>query len=521
MASMALRYGLALVFVAAALVLSLQATRHLGPLQGISGGRPPLFFLFAAVVASTWFGGAGPGWLSVIVAALVTAYLFLSPSGSLRIDLTELPLFAGFVIVTMLVAALTSRQRRAKRALMQSRDQLEARVQERTAELQKAIETLRAEIEKRARAQDQLRRSEAFLAEGQRIGGTGTWSWNVTTGKVAWSQEHFRIFGLDPEKTAPSSSAFMERIHPEDRPWVEEMIERVNAERGEYRYECRIVLPDGSVRHIQSLGHPAANAGGELEYIGAVMDITERKRAELARVMRLTTIGELAASVVHEINQPLAVVINNGNACRRWLANAPPNLEEARAAVQSIVTDAKRAAGVIRSVRALTRNIRPEVTRRDINDAIREVLAPTRVELDRHQVSVRIELAPGLRPVRGDRIQLQQVILNLIRNGIEAMSAVTDRPRVLRIKSGDDGSGGALVAVEDSGTGLNPMLMRRIFEPFFTTRPDGMGMGLAICRKIIATHGGRLWASPGSPHGAVFQFTAPAAADCAPAAGAA
>jgi len=251
------------------------------------------------------------------------------------------------------------------------------------------------------------------------------------------------------------------------------------------------------------------------------MDITERKRgeealrnaeADLTRVARLTTMGELAASIAHEINQPLTGVVSSGNACLRWLANDRPNLDEARRAAERIVRDGHRAGDIIRSLRALAGKSGPEMTQLDINDMIREVVILMRSELNRHDVMLETELSGGLEPIMGDRVQLQQVILNLIMNAIEAMSAIMRQPRVLRVSSQIDGPGAALIAVEDSGPGLAPETMDRLFDPFFTTKPSGMGMGLSICRSIVDAHGGRLWASPQSPRGAVFQFTVPTAA---------
>jgi C4-dicarboxylate-specific signal transduction histidine kinase len=251
------------------------------------------------------------------------------------------------------------------------------------------------------------------------------------------------------------------------------------------------------------------------------MDITERKRgeealrnaqADLTRVARLKTMGELAASIAHEINQPLAAMITNGDACLRWLVNDRPNLNEARQAAQRIVRDGRRSSDIIWSVRALAGKSEPEMTQLDINDAIREVLVLTCSELHRHDVSLETALSGGLEPVIGDRVQLQQVILNLVMNGIEAMSAAMRQPRVLRVRSQIDRPGDLLIAVEDSGPGLAPETMDRLFEPFFTTKRSGMGMGLSICRSIVDAHGGRLWVSPQSPRGAVFQFTVPTAA---------
>jgi len=377
---------------------------------------------------------------------------------------------------------------------------------------------LSTENRDRRKAEAALRQSEAALTEAQQISHTGSWRTKIRTGEVSWSAEHFRIFGFDPATTQPSRATFMERIHAEDAPLLEQAIRRAVRERIRFQHEYRIVLPDGSIKHLQSVGQPDITETGDLEFVGTVMDITERRRAEealrnaeaeLARMTRLTTMGELVASIAHEVNQPLTGVVTNANACLRWLNRDEPDLEEARTALSHIVGDGTRAGEVIRGLRALTRKSRPQLTRLDINDAIREVLALTRSELQRHGIRLRSDLSAVEPPVLGDRVQLQQVLLNLIMNGIEAMNTITDRPRILAITSQAVNPSGVLVAVEDTGTGLDPATADRIFEPFFTTKPGGMGMGLSICRSIIEAHGGRFWASPRVPCGTVFRFGVP------------
>jgi PAS domain S-box-containing protein len=374
----------------------------------------------------------------------------------------------------------------------------------------------------RKRAEEALRRSEMYLAEGQRISHTGSWSWNLASGTLVWSEEHRRIFGVDLAQTELTFQLFHSTVHPEDRSLVQQVLDRAIRERSRFSLDYRIILPDGAVRYLHGTGRPVLTAAGDLDdYIGTTMDITERKRSEellrnaqadLARVARLTTISELAASIAHEINQPLGAMVVSGNACLRWLAPDQLQLDEARRAAERIVRDGHRAGDILRSVRALAGKSAPDITELDINDAIREVLALMRGELDKHDVSLEIELSEALAPVMGDRVQLEQVILNLVMNAIEAMSTDTSAPRLLCIRSHGEATGAALIRVEDSGPGIAPETMDRLFEAFFTTKPSGMGMGLSICRSIINAHGGRLWASPGSPRGAVLQFTVPIAA---------
>jgi signal transduction histidine kinase len=236
----------------------------------------------------------------------------------------------------------------------------------------------------------------------------------------------------------------------------------------------------------------------------------QRAQAELARVGRLTTMGELVASIAHEVNQPLAGIVTHSDACRRWLNRDEPNLDEVRNAISYISRDGRRAAEIIENLRALTKKSQPQFGWLDINGAIQEILALTRSELMQHHLVLHTDLSTGDRTVFGDRVQLQQVVLNLIMNGMEAMSAVIDHPKVLTISSERVETGDMLVAVKDTGSGIDPATADRIFESFFTTKPNGMGMGLSICRSIIEAHGGRFWASPNRPHGAVFQFTLPA-----------
>src|SRR6476469_3238779 len=372
------------------------------------------------------------------------------------------------------------------------------------------------DIEDRKRAEDALRRSEAYLTEAQRLSQTGSFGWNVESGEIRWSEEAFRIFEYDPN-TAPTIDMVIARTHPDDRGFVGRLIERVTRNRDNWEVEHRLLMPDGSVKHVHVVAHPLGNALGQPESVGALMDITAGKRsqealhqaqAELAHVTRVTTLGELTASIAHEVNQPLAAIITNGEASLRWLGNHPPNLEEARGAVGRMIRDGNRAGEVIQRLRALTKKTDPQNVPLDINDVVNDVVGLVQPEVLSHRVRLTLDLGTGLNPILGDRVQLQQVIINLIVNSIEAMAKVREH-RELAIRAREHDRNHLLVAVQDSSVGIDPEQLDRVFNAFFTTKADGMGMGLSICRSIIEAHGGALWGSANDGPGVTFQFTIP------------
>jgi signal transduction histidine kinase len=370
----------------------------------------------------------------------------------------------------------------------------------------------------RKRAEEALRASEASLAEAQQISHTGSWRWHERTGEVRGSAEHSRIFGFDPAAGPRPHLHYRERVHPDDRPALEHLLNRAVHDKSAYQHEYRIVLPDGEVRHVQSVGRPDTDASGDLAFVGTIMDVTERKHAEealrnaqseLTRVARLTMMGELAASIAHEINQPLAAIVTNGEACVRLLAGDPPNLAEAREAVEAMIRDGYRASDVIRRIRALVQQTPPQPEWLAVNALILEVLALVRSDVQRHGVALQTHLAPDLPSVRGDRIQVQQVLLNLIMNAIDALRGVPEGVRDLQVSSGSAASQGVRVTVCDTGIGLATASVAHLFDAFYTTKSEGMGLGLAISRTIIEAHGGQLWATPNAGPGATFQFTLP------------
>jgi PAS domain S-box-containing protein len=366
--------------------------------------------------------------------------------------------------------------------------------------------------------EEKLRQNEAYLQESQRLGHMGSWAYNVSSGALFASPELLRIFGRDPDQEKPTAQMFRGSTHPEDQDYVEEMLNKAMRERTDFGFEQRIVLPDGSIKHVYSIAHRVIDDSDTLvEYIGTVMDVTERRRAEealrqaqadLAHVNRVTTMGELTASLAHEVNQPIAAAVTNANTCLRWLTRDHPDLEEARAAATRIVKDGTRAADIISRIRLLFKKGTPDWELVDVNEVIREMIVLLRGEATRYNIAVQTDLAADLCQAMGDRVQLQQVMMNLIMNSIDAMKEV-DGKREVAIKSERAEDRHLLVSVSDTGVGLPPQDVSQIFNAFFTTKPDGTGMGLSISRSIVESHGGRLWATANSGRGATFHLTLP------------
>jgi PAS domain S-box-containing protein len=621
------RYGFAFLVIASTLILSILITPHFT--------FPGTLYL-CAVMLSVWVGGLGPGLLASVLSTLAFRYQLRH---SLVPTLREVPEFITVFLSNILIALMSAAQRSAKESLRQTSEDLKGTVED----LQRTNEALHTESREREQAEKRLRRSEAYLTEAQRLTKTGSWAYDPTTKKAPyWSDEMFRIHGLEPQQGPPTSEEFLKHVHPEDRERVHDAMSNAVQEKREYEVEHRMILPNGTIKHVHALGHlvlnpsrdvlevmgsavditdrklaeaalrrseaylaqaqqlshtgsfgwdvskdeiywsaetfrifefepagkvtvdlilqrthpedriavqqlleriiqqrttfdfehrllmpdgsvkyvhvvgrPSENESSRLELVGAVTDVSERKLAEqereqlrtdLAHLNRVSMLGELAASVSHELKQPIAASMADAQTCIRWLKRDLPDVNEALGASMRIVKDGIRATEIIDHLRSLYKKSPPQRELVKVNDIVREMLVLLRAEANRYSIVTNSELAPELPKITADRVQLQQVFMNLMLNAIEAMK---DTGGELTIKTELSREGRLLISVRDTGVGLPAEKTKEIFKAFFTTKPEGSGMGLAISRSIVESHGGRLWATPNEGRGASFHFSLP------------
>jgi PAS domain S-box-containing protein len=388
-----------------------------------------------------------------------------------------------------------------------------------TERVPKFIMALSEDITERKRAEEELRRSETFLVEAQRLSLTGSFSWKVATDEITWSEQLYRIYEF--EIGVPVTLGMIRaRVHPEDVSLIEKMrmVDQEGVAANDFEWHWRLMMPDHSIKYLHAVAHATRDRDGQLEYIAAVQDVTARRmseealakaRSELANVARVTSLGVLTASIAHEVNQPLSGIITNAGTCLRMLSADPPNVDGARETARRTIRDGNRASEVITRLRTLysKKDLSPELM--DLNEAVREVTSLSLSELQRNRVILYQDLAHDLPSVMADRVQLQQVVLNLMRNASDAMSTVDDRPRELLIKTEREDENRVRLSVKDSGVGFTPQSADRLFEAFYTTKNNGMGIGLSISRSIIEAHHGSLWATANDGPGATFSFAIP------------
>ncbi|CAD5108557.1 PAS domain-containing sensor histidine kinase [Zestomonas carbonaria] len=373
------------------------------------------------------------------------------------------------------------------------------------------------DVTERNQAIEALRRSEAFLAGAQRISRTSSIGIKVPRGDIYCSEEALRLFEFSPDER-PSLERILQKTHPDDRAVIERSF--ADALRMEPRLdlEFRLSMPDGRIKYVHMLAHPVMDNTGNCEYVGALMEVTaskiaeealHRSQVELAHVTRVTTLGELVASIAHEVNQPLSAIAANGEACLHWLKHDEPDLQEVRDGIARVLSEVRRASDVILRIRALSRKSDPQYAPLDLREVVEEALALVQREAAHNSVILSAALTTETLAVQGDRVQLQQVIINLVMNGMQAMGGCPGDKRRLRVRLQRSDQGDPLLAVMDTGPGIDPQVKSKLFNPFFTTKAEGMGMGLPICRSIIERHGGRIWADDQARAGAAFYFSLP------------
>jgi signal transduction histidine kinase len=362
-----------------------------------------------------------------------------------------------------------------------------------------------------------LRETNMWMVKGQQIGRMGSYRWNTRTLLSRGSRECYRILGLNLDLNPVPFEAFRDRVHPDDFSVLERALAEAVRTKSPFSHEYRVVHEDGTTLHVVAVGQFDLGPSGDLELEGIITDVTERRaaeqaltdaRTELARTARLASLGELAGSIVHEVNQPLTGIITSAEACLRWLARNPAEPSEARKSAMRVIEEGHRASNVVTGLRSLVRHAQLQFADVQINDAVEEVLLLSKRELERAGITLRTDFDTSMPKIAADRVQLQQVVLNLVRNAIDAMISVNGRTRVLTASSKVTDAH-ASVTIGDTGVGVDPASGERLFDALYTTKGEGLGLGLSICRKIVSGHGGRLWVEKNTRHGATFAFALP------------
>jgi PAS domain S-box-containing protein len=493
----AMEYGIKPAAIAGCFVLV--ASLCTFPLQRVIA-YPFVFLFYAAIVGSAWYGGAIAGIVAVALSSIVIAYFFVPPLFSISVAKESQSFFAAFVVCAIAISIVSSARKRAENVFRNARDQLEAKVQERTAELQRSNQEIK-ESERQLRMLTEAIPQQIWRADA--------------SGRIEYCNQHLRDY-IGKSADSLQSEIFFSILHSEDAPLFRQGWEAALMVGGKFEAEARVQGADGLYRWFLIRSIPQRSDDGQIaRWYGIHIDIEERHRAqqklilaqdELTRLSRTLSIAETAASIAHELNQPMTAVVTHAYACREWLRGDPANLEKASATAEKIVQESTRASAVVKRVRALFRNEARVRESTDMNRLIQELSGLLRDEAIRRGVSIRLALARELPRLEMDTVQIQQVLLNLAMNSMDAMMQNLG-PREITIRSEKLKESEILVTVADKGSGIAPDIVDRIFEPFFSTKTRGMGMGLAICRSIIESHDGRLWAVNSPDGGAIFQFT--------------
>ncbi len=461
---------------------------------------PFVFLFFGAIMGSAWFGGMVAGFVAVTLSSLMVTYFFIPPLFSMNVAKDSQSFLAAFIVCAIAITVVSSARKRAENAILVARDQLEAKVRERTAELQQSNQEIK-ESERQLRLLTEAIPQQLWRTDAK--------------GNIEYCNHHLCDYlGLRNETL--KGDALFNMIHPEDRPLFRNGWQAALASGGRFEIEARVRGANSAYRWFLVRSIPQHSADGRIaRWYGIHIDIEQQHSAQqnlaqtqddLTRLLRSLSMAEMAASIAHELNQPLTAVVTHAYACREWLRSEPANIEKASATAEKIVQESTRASVVVSRVRALFRKEAQVRELTSMNGLIQEMARLLRDEAIRRDVSIRLALTQDLPELAMDPVQIQQVLLNLAINGMDAMMQVA-RPRELIIRSSQHGEGEILVAVEDHGAGISPEVAARMFEPFFTTKPQGTGMGLAICRSIIEAHDGRLWAENSTRGGAVLKFT--------------